>query len=93
MEHLIRNCAFRFACPRDWDQLQETEEGSVRFCNTCESPVYLCETDAELRRHMVTDHCVAIPLRLREQRLTSGAEGRLGGLTMGVLRNLPEDDE
>ena len=92
MDALIRNCAFRYECPRSWEDLQETEEGRVRFCNACESPVYLCETDAELRRHMVSDHCVAIPLRLR------GRKPNLGGLearsiTMGVPRwDPPEQD-
>lgn len=64
-EPTIRNCRFRYACPRDWDQLQETGEDGTRYCDACDSVVYLCDTDAQLRRHILDDHCVAIPMRLR----------------------------
>ena len=67
MEPTIRNCTFRYACPRDWDQLQETKRNGIRYCDACDANVYLCETDAQLLRHMLSDHCVAIPMKLRER--------------------------
>lgn len=67
MEPNIRNCTFRYACPRDWDQLQETKRDGIRYCDSCHANVYLCETNAQLLRHMLSDHCVAIPTKLRER--------------------------
>lgn len=57
----IRKCAieFQFQCPRDWNQLRQTADSSIRYCAACEQNVYHCETDDETIRHARAGHCVA----------------------------------
>lgn len=81
MEPLVGKCTFLFMCPREWDQLKKTEEHAVRFCDMCEAPVYLRETDAELRVHIVADHCVAIGFRRGEQRPFARATSAVDRMT------------
>jgi uncharacterized protein (DUF1810 family) len=47
--------------------LQETKRDGIRYCDACDSNVYLCETDSQLLRHILSDHCVAIPMQLRDR--------------------------
>ena len=57
----VRNCdeIFKFKCPLDWSDLQETEEQKIKFCNQCENNVFLCETDEETIEHAKQGHCIA----------------------------------
>ena len=58
----IRNCEFKFKCPKDWDALKRTETPAQRFCNECNQIVYFCHTAEELMVAMKEDRCVAINL-------------------------------
>lgn len=55
----IRNCRFAFKCEAKWDDLSETEDEDVRFCNSCEKEVYFCINDDELARAVRLNRCVA----------------------------------
>ena len=95
MEPNIRNCTFRYACPRDWDQLQETKRDGIRYCDSCHANVYLCETNAQLLRHMLSHHCVAIPTKLRQRDQQCGDDTPprqtwLGEPDMGLREDLAQ---
>jgi hypothetical protein len=55
----IRNCEFRFKCPRAWESLAETFDPRVRQCDQCNRRVY-CRTSTELRKAIFADECVAV---------------------------------
>ena len=65
----IRNCRFAFKCDRKWDDLTETEEDEIRFCNVCEKEVHFCEDDDQLARSVKLNRCVAF---LRENEFLMG---------------------
>ena len=65
----IRNCRFAFKCDRKWDDLTETREGEIRFCNVCEKEVHFCEDDDQLARSVKLNRCVAF---LRENEFLMG---------------------
>ena len=58
----IRNCEFRFKCPRQWDALKPTEDKDQRYCHECNQIVYFCHTAEELMIAIKEDRCVAINL-------------------------------
>ena len=64
----LRNCEFAFRCNAHWDNLAETGQDKVRFCDACGKEVHRCDTDDELLKSIKLDLCVAIPdsLTLRE---------------------------
>lgn len=55
----IRNCRFAFKCDKKWDDLDETRNDNIRFCNTCEKEVYFCNDDSELAQNVRLNRCVA----------------------------------
>jgi hypothetical protein len=57
----IRNCSpkFSFQCPKQWEELSETDSSLVRFCNLCTSNVFFCDTDADTIAHAQAGHCIA----------------------------------
>jgi hypothetical protein len=59
----IRNCEFRFQCPKTWDDLQPTEKSTVRFCDSCQKTVHYCCTQAELHDAIVKNQCVAVEVK------------------------------
>ena len=59
----IRNCEFRFECPRSWDSLAETFDPRVRQCDQCNRRVLYCQTSTELRKAIIADECVAVEVR------------------------------
>jgi hypothetical protein len=59
----IRNCRFKFECPRSWDGLEETADERVRHCNECNRMVVLCRTSRQLKRAIIDNFCVAIEVR------------------------------
>lgn len=65
----IRNCRFAFKCDKKWDDLDETRDTLIRFCNTCEKEVHFCEDDNELAQNVRLNRCVAF---LREDRVLMG---------------------
>lgn len=52
---------FEFVCPRQWGDLEATEQEGVRHCQECNERVYLCTSAEELREHAEQRHCVARP--------------------------------
>lgn len=62
----IENClgAFRFRCPKRWEQLQPTFEEGVRFCGECRKEVFFCGSIDIAQTHAAIDECVAIDPRL-----------------------------
>jgi uncharacterized protein (TIGR02996 family) len=54
---------FEFECPKRWEELQPTREGTVRVCEACRENVYYCGTVNEARLHAGEGHCVAVDSR------------------------------
>jgi uncharacterized protein (TIGR02996 family) len=65
----LENCAaaFRFVCPRRWDQLREMGYPYVRSCSACRRNVYFCASIEEARERAGADACVAIDLRVNRE--------------------------
>jgi uncharacterized protein (TIGR02996 family) len=63
-------CALRFAyeCPKQWQNLQRTENDAVRFCEVCQKQVYYCTTLGEARQRAGCGECVAIDTRIDSTR-------------------------
>lgn len=60
MSFLIENCRilFKFRCPKTWDQLKETSNYDVRFCEVCKKNVYFCYSNDDIKRR--NGECIAI---------------------------------
>ena len=57
----IDNCPqFRFKCPRQWADLEQTPVDGERFCGECQRTVYFCATIDEARVRGAEGKCVAI---------------------------------
>jgi hypothetical protein len=56
----LRNCKFKFRCFKLWDDLEETDQIAVRFCDECKKHVYYCETQEQLNFAIARNECVAI---------------------------------
>jgi len=57
----IENC-WAFRCLQQWAALQLTDNPQVRFCPTCQQPVYLCTSDRNFLERAQQGHCVAVPV-------------------------------
>lgn len=55
----IRNCVFSFKCSAVWEQLEDTDNVAVRFCQDCQREVHYCDTDDELVAAVKLNRCVA----------------------------------
>ena len=55
----IRNCVFSFKCSAVWEQLEDTDSETVRFCQDCQREVHYCDTDDELVTAVKLNRCVA----------------------------------
>lgn len=62
----IENCPlrWRFACPRQWQQLQLTGNTAVRYCGGCDKNVHYCRSVNEARAHSAAGRCVAVDSRI-----------------------------
>ena len=58
----IKKCPiqFSFLCPKTWQSLELTDTEAIRFCPTCRTNVYWCETPAEVHSHERTGECIAV---------------------------------
>jgi uncharacterized protein (TIGR02996 family) len=54
--------AFRFQCPKRWENLKGTDDPTVRHCEACEKKVHYCRTLPEAQSHARQGHCVAVQL-------------------------------
>lgn len=52
--------AYDFRCPKQWDQLDETADPSVRHCGACRRDVHYALSVGEARRHASLGRCVAL---------------------------------
>lgn len=59
-KYQLRNCEFAFQCEAEWDELDETSEKRIRFCNQCQKQVHFCDTDEQLLNAIKSNLCVAI---------------------------------
>jgi hypothetical protein len=82
-ERTIRNCerTFRKVCPRSWDDLESTDDNSVRHCSHCERNVFYCTTDAETINHAIAGHCIAREIPTTDE---------LPMVFLGLPKNPPE---
>lgn len=55
----IRNCTWKFKCPRDWEGLASTDNLEVKFCDQCNRNVHFANDDAQFLLHAKLGHCVA----------------------------------
>lgn len=58
----IRNCEFRFECPKKWEALTETHNVKIRHCGTCDRNVHYCKTPSELMAAIRKNQCVAVEI-------------------------------
>jgi hypothetical protein len=81
-EPKIRNCEFKFRCTKTWESLESLENypKGIKYCSTCLRDVFLVETDAELKKAVWANRCVAIPLQMR---ISMIEEKALDGLKRG----------
>jgi hypothetical protein len=56
----IRNCKFAYKCSAKWNNLQETEDESIRFCDECQKEVFFCDSDDTLISLVKLNRCIAI---------------------------------
>lgn len=55
-----RCVTFTFACPKRWDALQPTAFDDVRYCSSCDKPVYFVTSTDEAHERGARQECVAI---------------------------------
>ncbi|MEL6930970.1 MAG: hypothetical protein AAFO95_20440 [Cyanobacteria bacterium J06600_6] len=55
---------FSYQCPQSWENMQATENDSVRFCNACQESVFYCMSKQEAEQHTRQGNCVAIASEL-----------------------------
>lgn len=75
---------FQFLCNRNWEDLQTTNDTTIRFCNDCQKNVHYCDTIVEARNQADRERCVAVDLGVIRR------EGDLAGRMM-VLGRLSDD--
>jgi|SRR5579871_709276 len=58
---------FKFLCPKVWQDLEPTDEETVRFCSSCRRNVYLCTSREDIDRH--AGECVALFYKTRTRQI------------------------
>jgi hypothetical protein len=56
----IRNCQFKFECPKLWSSLDKTSQPKIRHCKQCNQDVHYCQTAKELQTAVIKNYCVAV---------------------------------
>ncbi len=74
----IRNCIFAFKCTAVWDELDDTADESIRFCQDCQKEVHYCSDDDEMVTAVRLNRCVAIE--------KEPGNRLLGDIDMGLIR-------
>ena len=59
----IRNCEFRYKCPKLWESLDLTGNDAVRLCGQCNKTVHYCKTPLQLHAAIVANQCVAVEIQ------------------------------
>ena len=89
-ENLIRNCEFKFKCPKRWDDLETaaspTAFDSPRRCDECQQLVWKADNEEQLAKYILHDYCVAITPELydrtvaeHKRQMIRASSGRLMG--------------
>jgi hypothetical protein len=60
----IRNCPWGYKCEKTWDDLIATDNEDIRFCDTCDKAVYLCQTKQALADSVLLNRCATFPAHL-----------------------------
>jgi hypothetical protein len=55
----IVNCQFVFKCPRQWDELEITDDPDQKYCHQCNRFVYFARTQTDLSRLAQEAKCIA----------------------------------
>ena len=57
----VQNCdrSFRIRCPKNWADLNPSDDPTSRWCSTCERIVTFCLTDSDIERLTRNGECVA----------------------------------
>lgn len=56
-------CEFKFVCDKQWSKLAEIEgEEYIRYCDSCEKPVFYCNDYEELESNVAKGRCIAVCL-------------------------------
>lgn len=53
-------CKFSFVCDKRWDELKETADTGVRFCDGCRKNVHLCYFPEDAAEAIREKRCVAL---------------------------------
>jgi hypothetical protein len=77
----VMGCNWVKRCPRNWTELDPTEDSDVRHCTVCNEFVYLCHSEDQLRYHANRRHCAAVESALPET----------GGMMLGDFIELAYD--
>jgi uncharacterized protein (TIGR02996 family) len=89
----VENCGlqFQFECPRRWEQLQTTDDQTVRFCQGCDKNVHHCGSVEEAREAAAEGKCVAVDSRLT--RTPGDIRPPVEMMTMGIISSEPPSAE
>ena len=73
VETTVRNieCTFEFKCDKQWDDLETQVASNIKFCNQCQTDVYLCKTQDELDHASSLGRCISIE-RVEVRMFTTG---------------------
>lgn len=92
----IENCdeAFRFQCPKNWENLNATQDTAVRFCEECRKNVYYCNDIEEAHDHATAGECVAVNLGIirRDNDLDRPRRMLMGKLAPDYFRRRIEEE-
>ena len=67
-------CVFEFLCDKQWEDLEQTEQKSKRYCGDCARHVYLCNTEKQLERCQARRDCVCYQPDQEDYRLIGSVE-------------------
>ncbi len=98
IQHQFLNCEMEFECPKNWFELTETDEASVKHCSTCKKHVHLCVDQDVLDVFAHQGKCVAffsnpdLPTRFKLSREQAEVNRkipmvRIERITLGLPRN------
>ncbi len=86
----IRNCEFKFKCPKTWDSLEKTPIAAQRYCGECQRIVIHCRTATELEWAIVRNLCVAIsPVPSKKPSTEIPKDDKIPEMLLGYLITPP----
>lgn len=58
-EHHFLHCEFEYKCPKNWFELEHTDDETVKYCRECEKQVYYCCDQEDIDFWATRGQCVA----------------------------------